>query len=161
MTFPDELRAALPVQSDRFMLELPMDWTDERSGEVHEYVRETAGGDWLATLRTITWELTGDQRSIRDVKEQEVVVLHARHRDDPRVSAYIAGWAAALQHVLSVHAELAEAHDLPRPVAERLECCMPHDLCFPDVLDLRRPRTDADFTDALLTGSRRLGALLP
>lgn len=160
MSFADDFSAEFPISSDRFSLELPDTWTDEDSGEIHEYLRQLPNGDWRATLRFVGWDVDGDVRSVRDIKEQEVIVLHARHGEDPRVSAYAAGWAAALRHVFQVHAELAAAKELPEKLADALAYSMPSDLCFPDALDLKRPRTAADFTDAMLSGSRRLGALL-
>ena len=160
MSFPDDFSAEFPISAGRHSLELPEGWIDENSGEVHEYLRQDDNGDWRATLRFVGWDVDGDTQSIRDIKEQELVVLHARHLDDPRVPAYVAGWAAALRHIFEVHAELRAANELPQKIADQLDWSMPADLCFPDALDLKRPKTAADFTDALLSGARRLGGLL-
>lgn len=155
MSLRRELHALLPIGSDLFSLE-PADYLADDAPAVAD-----PPGALRETVRTIVWERDGEQRSIRDIREQEVLWLHARHREDPRVPAYLAGWAAAVQFVTDRHAELAAAGALPERVAQRLEYCMPFELFSPDVLDLRRPQTADDFTAALLSSKKRLAGFLP
>lgn len=150
-----------PIGSDTFSVELVPETVHEDSGEITGGVHESADGRLLATLRTYVWEIEGGVRSIRDIREQQLVVLPAELSADPRVPAYFAGWAAALRHVLERHAELAAAGARTDAQRQRLEYAMPSDLLFPDVLKLRRPQTPDEFTDALLSGKKRLGRLLP
>lgn len=148
-----------PIQSELFELAFVPEVVDENTGEVFGGTHEDDRGYWRATMRTITWERDeGGERQIRDVKEQDVVWLYPEHRDDPRVPAYVAGWAAAVQYVLDRHAELAAAG---QPGADRLDVSMPHDFFNPGVLELSRPKTADDFTDALLSSKKRLGKMLP
>ncbi|HEY8379301.1 MAG TPA: hypothetical protein VIK91_22560 [Nannocystis sp.] len=155
MSLRRELYALLPIRSDRFSLESG-EFVDEDAPEVAD-----PAGPLRATVRTVTWEVGDEGRSILDIREQEVIWLHARHREDPRVRAYMAGWAAALQFVVDRHAELQAVGRLPRRVAERLEFALPCELFCPAVLDLKRPQTADDFTEALLTNKKRLGMFLP
>lgn len=155
MSLRRELHALLPIRSDRFSLESG-EYIDEDAPDVAD-----PPGALRVTVRTVVWEASDGALSIRDVKEQGVMWLHARHREDPRVRAYMEGWAAALQFVLDRHAELAAAGALSARVSERLEFSMPFDLFCPAVLDLKRPRTADEFAEALLSSKQRLGRLLP
>lgn len=149
-----------PIRSELFELSFVAETVDERTGEIHGGTHEEGSGYWRATMRTITFEPTTDGTlQIRDVKEQECVWLLPQHREDPRVPAYVAGWAAAVQYVLDRGAELVAAGD--ERAMNRFEAAMPFDFFSPDVLDLRRPRSAEDFTDALLSSKKRLGKLLP
>ena len=149
-----------PIRSDVFELAFVSEVVDERTGEVSGGTCEDPRGYWRATLRTISWERGADgEPQIRDVKEQECVWLYPEQKDDPRVPAYVAGWAAAVQYVLDRHAELAEAGD--GGVTDRLDVVMPYEFFCPLVLRLRRPQTADEFTDALLSSKSRLGKLLP
>lgn len=140
----------LPIRADAFALELV---PDEHRGD--------APSDLRATLRTLVWDDRDGERSLRDIREQTVVIVRREHSDDPRVPAYFAGWAAALRFVLERHAELAAAGLRTEALRQRLEYSLPMDLVFPGVLRLRRPQTADDFTAALLSGKKRLGRLLP
>lgn len=149
-----------PIRSDVFELAFVTETVNEDTGEVSGGTGEGAYGHWRATLRTISFERGSDGgMQIRDVKEQECVWLYAEHKDDPRVPAYVAGWAAAVQYVLDRHAEAAAAGDVG--VTDRLDVVMPFDFVCPSVLGLRRPQTADEFTDALLSSKSRLGKLLP
>lgn len=108
------------------------------------------GGHLFAVLRTLHWDVdeASGEHSIRDVKEQEVLLVPAMCRDSrARVGAYVRAWAAALNEVLA----LAEN-------AERLGGLMPSDLVHAKVLNLARAETEEDFRKALLVKSR-LGGL--
>ena len=149
-----------PLRSDVFELSFVAETVDEGTGEVSGGVHADGNGYWRATMRTISFERGGDgELQIRDVKEQGVVWLYPEHADDPRVPAYVAGWAAAVQYVLDRHAEVAAAGD--DGVTDRLDVVMPYDCFCPSVLRLRRPQTADEFTDALLSSKSRLGKLLP
>jgi hypothetical protein len=77
-----------------------------------------------------------------------------------RAPAYIQGWREAL---LAVFASQEALLDRDRAAFEKLKhsiaLLMPHDLCRPDLLDLKRPRDAEAFTEALLT-TKRFGPLL-
>lgn len=149
-----------PIRSDVFELAFVSEVVDERTGEVSGGTCEDPRGYWRATLRTISWERGADgEPQIRDVKEQECVWLYPEQKDDPRVPAYVAGWAAAVQYVVDRHAELAAVGDAR--AGALLDATMPYDFICPGVLRLRRPQTADDFTDALLSSKSRLGKLLP
>jgi len=90
----------------------------------------------------------GGERTVRDIKEQEVYFVPAAYRDEPaRVREYIAGWAAAVREVLEGWS------------SARASEAMPYDLADPKVLKLARAETAEDFRAALLKKSR-LGKLL-
>lgn len=150
-----------PISSERFSLEFVPETVNENTGEVWGGVQGIDEGPLRATLRTIVWEVDGDTRSIRDIKEQELVWLSERHRDDPRARAYLEGWAQALRYLFAQREELQAAGLLTGKAADILEMCMPHDLMCPDVLDLRRPQTADDFTEVMVSSKKRLGKLLP
>jgi hypothetical protein len=102
-------------------------------------------GELRATLRLIVWSEEGGQRSIRDVKEKHVRIARADHLGDvDRLHEYLHATrlvvAEALEH-------------------EEVECCMPDDFIFPEVLGLKRPRHAQDFCQALSVDSR-LGSML-
>lgn len=151
--------AVFPIRSEQVSLELVSESVDESTGEVSGGTCEDSQGYWRATLRLIVWEHEGGGLQIRDIKEQQIVWLYPELREDPRVPAYIAGWAAAVQYVFDRHSELAAAGD-PRGGAQ-IDVSMPHDFFDVGVLKLRRPQTEGDFTDALLSSKKRLGKLLP
>lgn len=144
-----QFQALFPIRSDHYAIELV------------GALDEGAPADLVATVQTIVWEGEGAARTVRDIRQQEVVWLLARHREDPRVPAYLTGWADALRFVLARHAELAATGELPRAVAQRLEFALPHELLCPQLLDLRRPQTAEAFTEALLVSDKRLGRFLP
>lgn len=151
----------LPIASEQFSLEFVPETVNETTGEVWGGMDGVEDGNLRAMLRSIMWDVEGGARQIRDVKEQMVVWLCERNRDDPRVRAYLEGWAAALRFVFARHEELRAGGTLSDEAAQRLECSMPSELLNAEVLDLRRPQTADDFTDALLSSKKRLGKLLP
>ncbi len=137
-----QLLALLPLVGERYYLE-----------QAPEQPTVNAHGDHTITLRTLLFDGDAEARSIQDIREQSVVWLLARHGDDSRIEAYLSGWAAALRQIFHAHG----TGNLTTHAAESLEMAMPCDLVCPDVLDLRRPQTPEDFSDALLSGARRLG----
>ncbi|MEZ4381908.1 MAG: hypothetical protein R3A79_11225 [Nannocystaceae bacterium] len=138
MSLPELLQTHTPIAADlaefRFMGAEPMD----------------DGGVWT-TVRLIIWQGEGEDRAILDIKEQSLP-WSPKELADPRLAAFIAGWAAALGEVF---AAISAAGD-----ASTLDPFLPSDLLSPDVLRLARPRSADDFCDALLQ-PRRLGELLP
>jgi hypothetical protein len=149
-----------PITSERLAIEFVPESVDEDTGEVRGGFQEMTDGRLVATLRMILWDLDGGERTVRDIREQELVVLHGERSYDPRVPAYFAGWAAAVRFVFGRLDELAAAGELP-DLDERLGDLLPADLVFSEVLEQRRPQTADDFTEALLSGKKRLGGLLP
>lgn len=159
MNIDEVVRSLFPIRSEWISLELAPAWTDENTGEVQQDVWSDQGVGVL--VRLIVWDEVDGDRSIRDVKEQQVTLVYQRHAEDPRVVDYARGWAAALSFALGRVDELrAAGAPLPRFAAE-LDAWMPMDLFFPDLLALRRPQTEDDFMDALLSSKKRLGKLLP
>lgn len=132
-----------PLGGELVLLE-PVPNRDDR------WVHEAHPGVGLkVVMRLVIWDRDGDRQSIRDIKEQELLLLSSKafFRVD-RVEPYLRGWAAALQAVLAT-----ATHD----VAGAL---LPIDFVFPEVMALARPRTCEDFRAAFLVRSR-LGKLLP
>jgi len=86
--------------------------------------------------------MVGDKRQVRDIKEQGVVLLRAAHRQDPRTDAYVAGWREAVLEVLTQQEALLKRD---RAAFERFkhstDCLMPHDLCAPELFDLKARAT--------------------
>jgi hypothetical protein len=161
MPIDEALRAALPIETDLFALVLADPASDHYTGASVPGVRVRSDGYTIATLQLIVCEVAGGVRQVRDIKEQEVVLLRAEHRDDPRVDAYVAGWREAVLVVLTQQEALLKRD---RAAFERfkhsVDCLMPHDLCAPEVLGLKRPQDAAAFTDALLS-KKRFGQFLP
>lgn len=117
------LRSALPAGDAGFELAL---------GRGGSPVTEEDG--WVrARLLLVVYE-AGDERCIRDCKEQEVALLGAARRGDPaRASAYLRAWARALPTIVRV------------AYGGEIEACMPCDLSFPRALDEPGAREEADF----------------
>jgi hypothetical protein len=133
------LREAFPVTSERTALELVE-------------TQERPDGGLALVVRLVVWEVDGEARSIRDVKEQEVYCLRADQRGDPRLAACVQGWRQALEFVLRQEDPHGD---------DRLMSVMPHDLVgIGELLALKRPRTADEFCDACLTGRKRLGWLV-
>jgi hypothetical protein len=102
------------------------------------------------TARLISWQVDGDEQTIRDVKEQ-VVYLGAREAfDDPRLQACLAGW------------ELACLQIFGQDDTDWIESELPSSFILPlePVLDLKRPRTADDFAEVFLASKQRLGKFL-
>lgn len=150
-----------PISSDRFSLEFVRETVNEETGEVWGGIEGIDDGPLRATVRTVLWEIEGDTRSIRDVKEQRVMWLYEEHREDARARAYLEGWAQAVRYVLAQYDELHAQGLLTDAAADKLAMCMPYDFFYPDALGLRRPQTADDFTEAMLSSRKRLGKLLP
>ncbi|MBI4820610.1 MAG: hypothetical protein HY791_30375 [Deltaproteobacteria bacterium] len=119
-----------------------------RGGHVSfEFVEVTERDeDLFVIMRLINWEDVRGQLSIRDVKEQEVLLVPRSHRADPeRVVEYCRGWVSALEKVFA-NGDFANG-DGP-------EYLLPHDLIAPKVLGLSKPRSAEAFEAALLVKSR-------
>jgi hypothetical protein len=112
-------------------------------------VFEKPGVGTFVTLQLVTWDIKGpDERSIRDIREQELCLLPAEAYEEPdRIEPFVRGAAAALQEVFE------------QISVEALDSLLPHDLVDSRVLGLRRARTADDYKAALLAPSR-LGKIL-
>lgn len=160
MSFADSLRAAFPIETELFSLVLAHSATDYTTGESIPVIRERPDGSTAATVQLMVYDLVGGERRVRDIKEQEVVLLAAKHRSDPRADAYLAGWREALLAVFQSQEALLERDPAAyEKLKHSVANLMPHDLCKPDLLDLKRPRDAEAFTDALLS-TKRFGPLL-
>ena len=162
MPFDESLRAASPIETDLFALHLVDPATDYGTGTSVPGVRLRSDGQTIATLQLIVREMVSDKPQIRDIKEQEVVLLRAAHRGDPRIDAYVTGWREAVLEVFTQQEALLRRD---RAAFERfkhsMDHLMPHDFCAPELLDLKRPRDAATFTEALLSSKKRFGRFLP
>jgi hypothetical protein len=112
-------------------------------------VFEKRGVGASVTLQLILWEITAaDERSLRDIREQEVFLIPIDGYEEPdRIEPFLRGLAAALLEVFE------------QASIEALETRMPHELVDSRVLGLKRARTAEDFKAALLMPSR-LGKIL-
>lgn len=159
MSVEDSIRAAFPIQTELFALELAHSATDTTGAPV-PVIRALPDGSTVATVQLYVYDLSGGKRQVRDIKEQMVTLLKAKHRSDPRAGAYIAGWREALLAVFESQEALAKRD---RAAFEKLKhsisFLMPHDLFKPELLDLKRPNDAAAFTDALLS-TKRFGSML-
>ena len=155
-------RAAFPIETESFALVLVDSTTDSRTGATVPGVRADADGNTWATLQLIVRDQVDGELAIRDIKEQDVVVLGAAQRDDPRIEAYVAGWRAAVLEVFTRQEALWKSdRDAFGRFKHNIDTLMPHDLCAGGILLLKRPRDEAGFRDALLSSKKRLGRLLP
>lgn len=162
MSFADALRAALPIQTDLFALFLVDPTKDYATGAEAPGIRVLPSGDTLVTLQLHVRDEVGGAVRVRDIKEQEVVLLRAKHRNDPRVDAYVAGWRDAVHRVFTEQEALARRDPAAfSRLRDRIDCLMPHDLIVPAVLDLARPRDADALCDALLSSKKRFGRFLP
>lgn len=96
-------------------------------------------------LRLISWSWERGHRELYDIKEQWVR-FPAEHLEHPYLEGFFEGWVIALEEVFGVFKE---------------PTLMPHELFFPEVLDLKRPRNANDYAGALLDSRSRLGRYLP
>lgn len=164
---PDSLDIAaaflrhLPISAGRVALEFVPETVDEATGEVLGGFQDFPYGGQVATLRWVVYDGEGAEREVCASAEERVSVAPSVVSLDPRLPEYFAGWAAALRTVLDSYAELDAAGALSDEQRARLEELEPSELVFPDVLQMRRPRTPEAFADALLAGGKRLGRLLP
>ncbi len=147
------LEATFPIESRFFSLE----WIP---GE-QDLAAVPPDADLYVVLRLITYEEHAGERLFRDVKEQDVLLLPARHRQDPRIEAWLQGTRHALLTVMRSQ-DPWFGSDNPRIPAgcTPVNYTLPFNLVSPDVLQLVRPRTAEDFSRALLSSKRRLGDLL-
>jgi hypothetical protein len=162
MSFEDALRAAFPVETELFSL-LALDQTTlYETGETVPGIRVDARGDTRAVLQLHRREWIDGRLVVRDIKEQELRFLAAKHRGDPRAPAFTAGWAEAVREVFRRQEDLLKrdpaAFDRFKHSVDRL---MPHDFCASDVLALQRPKDAAAFTEALLSSKKRFARYLP
>lgn len=101
------------------------------------------GADGRITVRLLVWEETGGQRSIRDIKEQELFLLDPGYLSgDVPLHEFLRGWADAIREVFRN----------PKPGV--VDTLMPHDFLDDAVLKLRRAKTAADYKAAFLAKSR-------
>jgi hypothetical protein len=135
------LEQLLPVRGKRASIEQGAPWDD-----MSDWVMQTKQG-LRVVLRLV---ITDEDGSIRDIKEQIVVMVPAAAGEVPeaRLEAHFRGWRAAVQRVLD-----------GAPFST-IEVLMPHDLTAPKVLALKKAKTADDFRDAFLARSR-LGRFLP
>ncbi len=155
MPFADSLRAAFPIQTELFALELVASTTDYETGATVPGIHVRTDGSTIAVIQLFVYEMIGGTRQVRDIKEQHVVLLYAKHRNDPRLDAYIAGWREAVLAVFESQEALVKRDRAAFEKMKRsIDALMPHDLCKPELLDLKRPRDAAAFTDALLSTKR-------
>jgi hypothetical protein len=162
MSFDDALRAALPIQTDLYGLFLVDPAKDHATDADVPGIRVLPSGDTLVTLQLHLREEVGGAFRLRDIKEQEVVIVRAKHRDDPRVAAYVAGWCDAVRTVFTEQEALARRDPAAfERLRDRMDCLMPYDLAAPAVLDLVRPRDTAAFCEAFLSSKKRFGRFLP
>lgn len=160
MSLVEAFTQLFPISSPHYSLELVDETVDADSGEVWGGRSATPDGGLAATVRLVVWDVQGEERTIRDIKEQRVTIVAAAHLEDPRVPAYLEGLAAAL-NLAFARLDEAIAANGSGTATERIEGAMPHEFFPGDVLALRRPQTAEDFKDALLTNHKRLGWLLP
>jgi hypothetical protein len=159
MSLVEALSQRFPISSEHHSLEL-VDESVDSAGETWGGCKVTADGRLEATIRLIAWDVQGEDRSMRDIKEQQVTIVAAEHLEDPRVPAYLEGLAAALGLAFA-RVDEAIADKGFGAWTDRLAEAMPYEFFPGDVLALRRPQTAEDFQDALLTNRKRLGWLLP
>ena len=150
MSLAEAFSQLFPISSEHHALEL--------AGESGCSVTED--GRLEATVRLVVWDVHGEERAIRDIKEQQVTILAAEHLEDPRAPAYLEGLAAAIRLAFA-RLDESFAEQGHGAVSEQIEQAMPYEFFPRDVLALRRPQTAEDFKEALLTNRKRLGWLLP
>ena len=103
------------------------------------------------TVRLLVWERLPDgERTIRDIKEQQIWVGGLEGVDPERLTWAVQGWAMAL-------AQLFAQDDVTW-----LDTLMPADLVpsFARLVALRRPRSAEDFAEAMLSSKQRFGRWL-
>ncbi|MCY0987593.1 hypothetical protein OV203_10690 [Nannocystis sp. ILAH1] len=160
MSLVEALSQLFPISSEHHSLELVDESVDADSGEVYGGRSATPEGGLVATVRLVVWDVQGEERMMRDIKEQRVTIVAAEHLEDPRVPAYLEGLAAAL-NLAFARVDETIADKGHGALSDRLAEAMPYEFFPGDVLALRRPQTAEDFSDALLTNRKRLGWLLP
>ena len=107
-----------------------------------------SGIDVRGVMRLVVFEPQSD--TIVTIKEQELVLVPAAVRQDPRLEAAVRGWAQAF----------VEAIDMSVDLGQRLEAWVPYDLWFlPQLLTLQRAQTQLQFANACLQSRSRFGWL--
>lgn len=135
------LRTHFPVEGRYSDIDVGRSW-----GNQEPVAAFNERGDIKVIFRLVTWESRGGERSIRDIKEQEVWFIPADHAEDgPRLRAYIEGHAMALKRVVDHFTDI--------------DMLMPNDVIHPRILTLKRPQSAEDFARALAVPSR-LGRLM-
>jgi hypothetical protein len=107
-------------------------------------VVEDARGGLSAVFRLVVYDRSdeGEIDRIRDIKEQQIFVVGAEHRDEPgRVRAFVEAWASLMPEVLG-------------RLGDDADVLMPYDLVNFSPLALARATTVDDFRRALLVKSR-------
>lgn len=118
------LRAMLPTGDGCFELRLA-------PGEAP--VLETEDGGVRVRVQSLVFE-TSNQREIRDVKEQELLLLSAAQRADAtRAAAFVRAWIRGVPGIVE------------RYFGGEADTLMPYDLLFPEALDEASARDEADF----------------
>ena len=101
------------------------------------------------TVRLIVYEESNGQKSIRDIKEQELFLFDpVMLEGDTPILELLRGWSQALREVFT------KVKD-----PKKLEWLMPHDLGPGDAIRLRKANSAADYREAMLKKSR-LGKFL-
>jgi len=104
MNASDAFRAVMPIQAGLISIELA------------SLEPELQAPNLSFTLRLIRWEMDGEERSLSELKEQQVDVLPGELLKDPRVPAYFRAWASAVQEQVSEQATELMPSDLFPPV---------------------------------------------
>ena len=117
--------------------------TSDNEGELALVDCMIDGEDLRATVRLIRWDVDGDQRMIRDIKEQYVNIGRAEHLE------YLERYRKFLEALSTVFTDLT---------GDSCDELMPTDLFPSDVLDLKASTFD-EFGRAL-TQQSRLGKYL-
>ncbi len=138
-----------PISSARFSLEFVPVLDDGSPG-----LRRDGAGSLVATVRKV---FAQDEHEDEPVAyAQDVELVYPPNLDDPRLPAYLTGWAGALRSLLARLDMLEMVGALPEPPG-----IAPAELAHPDVLYLRHLVTPAAFEHVLLFGIWRLGRHLP
>lgn len=149
MSIEATVAGLFPIQSRLYTLDL-IDLDEVVPGDAPTRIGRNDRGDLIVTVRLSVWDGRSRERVLECVLESEAVLVLAEDLGDARLTSYLAGWREAVRTVL-------ESHDGLETAELGLE---PRDLFSPEVVELRRPRTAAEFCGELLLNGRRLGRLL-
>lgn len=152
MSIEATVAALFPIHSRLYSLELidPDEAAHGLGEEPPRPIGHNDRGDLIVTVRLSVWDGRSRGRVLECVLESDAVLVLAEDLGDPRLLAYLSGWREAVRAVL-------ESHDGLESAELGLE---PRDLFSPEVVELRRPRTAAEFCGEFLVSGRRLGRLL-
>lgn len=137
------LAELFPIVSSRITLEIDPASLRRDTGPLVATLRLVRGGDDDGTL------------------EREVDLVYAPNVDDPRLPAYLTGWANALRSLLARLDALEMVGALSGADRAGVDALGPEDLVYPAVLYMTHLDTPAGFEHALLFGAWRLGRWLP